>query len=276
MKVKAICMLMMISTLAPAQEAGLPALLQAPNGKQVRVFLQEADERAVAFTAPKSTTIMRAPISKVKELTFVLKEDIVEIEAQLGRESGEEERAELASFLEPYTPFMGIKNNLYPLFIKQIELELLEGRYAQAAERAEYLLACSAHSDMQLKGQRYALISALKAKNWEEAALHIEAADAPVAERYFRAAQRLYRGEPKKAMQEVIEIIIEHANEVEWMAPTEYLAAEIYLELGMTNSARQTADQVANMYEGSEVAWAASLLEERLYNALNGMEIGGK
>ena len=77
-------------------------------------------------------------------------------------------------------------------------------------------------------------------------------------------------------MQEVIEIIIEHANEVEWLAPTEFLAAEIYLELGMTNSARKTADQVATMYEGSEVAWAASVLEERLYNALNGMETGGK
>ena len=278
MKVKGLIMSMMICSLCSAQERaeGLPALLQAPNGKKVRVFIQEADDRVLQFNAPKSTTIMRAPIAKVQEVTFILDEDVVEIEARFGRDSGEQARAELERLLTPYVPFMSLKNNLYPLFFKQIELELLEGRYAQAGLYAEYLLGCRAHSDIQLKGQRYALISALKAKNFKEAAKHIEAADAPVAEQYFKAAHTLHQGEPKEAMQEVIEIIIEHANEVEWLAPTEFLAAEIYLELGMTNSARKTADQVANMYEGSEIALAASLLEERLYNALNGMETGGK
>ena len=278
MKIKGLVIGLMICSLCSAQETavGLPALLQAPNGKKVRVFVQEADTRILQFNAPRSTTIMRAPVAKVEELTFILDEDLLEIEARFGRESGAEARDELESFLSVYTPYMVIKNNLYPLFFKLIELELLEGNYAQAGVYAAYLLDCSAHSDIQLKGQRYALLSALKAKNLNEARKHLEAADVPVAEQYFQAAHTLHKGEPEAAMQEVIEIIIEHANEVEWLAPTEFLAAEIYLELGMTNSARQTADQVATMYEGSEVAWAASVLEERLYNALNGMETGGK
>ena len=73
----------------------------------------------------------------------------------------------------------------------------------------------------------------IEGEKFNEAREHLEAADVSLQSSTF-AAHTLPE-EPEAAMQEVIEIIIERANEVEWLAPTEFLAAEIYLELGMTN-----------------------------------------
>ena len=52
MKIKGLIIGLMICSLCSAQETaeGLPALLQAPNGKKVRVFVQEADTRILPIT----------------------------------------------------------------------------------------------------------------------------------------------------------------------------------------------------------------------------------
>ena len=86
------------------------------------------------------------------------------------------------------------------------------------------------------------------------------------AKLYLLACVQRVQNEPKKAIQTVTSIIAEHGNDVEWLAPSELLSAQIYLDMAMTNSAVNTARQVMNMYAGTYVSGDAA----RFYNRLGG------
>lgn len=91
--------------------------------------------------------------------------------------------------------------------------------------------------------------------------------ESEAAQLYLKACIQRAEGEAKAAIQTVTGIIADHANDVDWMAPSEFLGAQLYLDLAMTNSAAITARQVKNIYAGTSIAAEAAQLYAQLQPA---------
>ncbi len=65
---------------------------------------------------------------------------------------------------------------------------------------------------------------------------------------------------PHEAIQIAIEVIAQFANNMQWLPPSELLVAELYLDMGRTNSAMVTARQSKKMYVGTNIGKEAEAL----------------
>ncbi len=115
----------------------------------------------------------------------------------------------------------------------------------------------------------------------------IDGGDLPAAEKirgeiaseaaglYLQACIEQAQQRPKDAIKTISLNILDHANDVEWLGPSELLCAYLYLDMVSsnsvvtTNSALNTARQVKNIYAGTPVAAEA----EKLWATLGGPEI---
>ena len=86
----------------------------------------------------------------------------------------------------------------------------------------------------------------------------------PMAKLYFKAGLERMKGDPERAIETLTQLIVEHPNDEKWIARGELLSAELYLELGMLNSAAATARQVQFLYEGTDSARQAAALSVKI------------
>jgi outer membrane protein assembly factor BamD (BamD/ComL family) len=95
----------------------------------------------------------------------------------------------------------------------------------------------------------------------------------PAEKLYLQAVAERESGEPKKAIQTVAQVVAFHSGESDWLAKSEMLCAELYMELGLTNAAYVTAKQVQSLHQGTasaEKADALRLTIEKLKSTTNG------
>ena len=86
----------------------------------------------------------------------------------------------------------------------------------------------------------------------------------PTAKLYAQACVARAKNQPKVAIQSAIKLIAEYSNNMDWMPQTEMLCAELYNEMGMTNSAAATARQVQKFYAGMNVEKEAQALRSKI------------
>jgi len=86
----------------------------------------------------------------------------------------------------------------------------------------------------------------------------------PAAKLYLTALVERSENRSKDAMQTVVELIASYPNNMDWMPQTEYLCAELYLDLNMPESAAEVAHQVYVLYPGSEFKLEAKALSEKI------------
>jgi len=86
----------------------------------------------------------------------------------------------------------------------------------------------------------------------------------PAAKLFFKAGVERLQGRPEEAIKILADLIVHHAHEKKWIARSELMSAELYLELGMPKSADATARQVQIMYEGTDSAERASELRSEI------------
>lgn len=231
---------------------GVPALLEATNGKQARVFLQGATSTTLSFTGVSSSTVNEIPVARVARLVFFPEQDAEQLEVEIGQRTIGVDA--LQRVLAPYKPYMAIPNNMQSLFLLQVNDWFVAGENERAKAGAAQFLACTKEERMRTHGLRYMLLLALRSGDLAEAKGLIEGLAEGAMRHYFEAEITAAEVGAKAAMMQVTQLIAAYANEVDWLAPTELLAAQLYLEMGMTNSALQTAHQVASIYPGSVMA----------------------
>ncbi len=81
---------------------------------------------------------------------------------------------------------------------------------------------------------------------------------------YLQACIERAKGETRLAIWTLCGVIADYGNDLDWMPPSELLAARLYLDDGMTNSAANTARQVESIYGGSNVASEAQKFKDSL------------
>jgi hypothetical protein len=86
----------------------------------------------------------------------------------------------------------------------------------------------------------------------------------PAARLFFQANIHRAKGELEQALQTLAQLNVHHAYNKRWISRSEMLTAKLYLELGMPDPAEVTARQVEFLNEGTEVAEAARLFQEKI------------
>jgi tetratricopeptide (TPR) repeat protein len=85
-----------------------------------------------------------------------------------------------------------------------------------------------------------------------------------VAVHYKKAILLRDQGDFAAAIEEVSKGIALNPQEKEWLAKSEVLSARLYFQLGMLESAKVTARQVALLYQGTEFETEAKTLQEEI------------
>ncbi len=86
----------------------------------------------------------------------------------------------------------------------------------------------------------------------------------PVAKLFFTAGLEHTKGDSERAIETLAQLIVEHPNDEKWIAKSELLSAELYLELGMLKSAAATARQVLSLHAGTDAAKQAAELRVKI------------
>ncbi len=86
----------------------------------------------------------------------------------------------------------------------------------------------------------------------------------PVAKLFYKANMERAKGEPELALKTLAQLIVHHAHDEKWIARSELISAELYLELGLYDAADVTARQIQMIYEGTDVADKATTLRSKI------------
>ena len=260
--------------MAAEEQSGVPARLEAINGKKARVFLQRLEDGNVTFQAYKSNRDITVEATKIKSLTFYLKYDADTVKESFNSGDYAAVIATLDPLLEPYWEYMVVDNTLREAFCMLMDAHRKNGDFPTVLKAAELLLA-SGDPDLMERGRVSTALAALAGGDLGTAEKIRTEMTSEAAGLYLQASIERAKHQPKTAIQTVSVIIAEHANAVEWLGPSELLCAYLYMDMvgnspGITtNSARTTARQVKNIYAGSSEAADA----EKLWVSLGGKEI---
>ena len=72
------------------------------------------------------------------------------------------------------------------------------------------------------------------------------------------------KGEYNEAMELIAYVIAFNSQDTEWMQPAELLCAEMYMELGMLDSAEEVIRQISLLYPNTAEYDASLILKEKL------------
>jgi len=242
-------------------QSGIPAVMTA-NEKSIRVFLQSQNDGIVTFEPYRSTRAVTVPASKVDRLEFNVEFDTQRVK-QLFASGDYPAVVELVEpVVKEFEPYMLVANNLQDAFVLMMESYRYVGNWFRVRECAEQLKNSSI-PELAVKGKVYNVLALLHDGNPAGARELLDSIDLPQARLYTEACILRAEKEFDRAFNVVDQIILEHANDVDWMAPTEYLNAQLYLDVGLTNSAVNTARQVKNIYSGTSYAADAEKFRSR-------------
>lgn len=263
-----------VVALAQAQveeQTGVPAKMAVVTGKVVPVFLQSLTDGELIFQIYKRTKdIPLRDITKVTRLDFINKFDSEGVTRLFN--AGDYQAfvalmmAELKPSLDEYWQYMSVENNFQNEFCNLLIAYLELGDMANA-EKAASILSQSSNQDVRTRGLVASIKIALAKGNIEDAETLFEGVDSEVGKLYLKACIERARQNPKAAFLLVNEIISKHSNDLRWMPQSEFLNVHLYMDIGLTNSAIQTARQVKNIYANSYIAADANKLQAYLEEA---------
>jgi len=257
-----------------AVQPGVPAMLEAVNGKKARVFLQRLEEGNLTFQAYKSTRDMTVPAVKVKSLTFFPKYDADAVQADYAQGDYPAVITTLAPLLEPFWDYMVVENNLRASFGMLLDAYRETGEFSKIRKAAALLIASGDPALVQ-RGHVFRALAAIAGGDLQTALGIRSEVASEAAGLYLQACIEQAEQRPKDAIKTITLNILDHANDVEWLGPSELLCAHLYLDMVgsnsvvTTNSALNTARQVKNIYAGNYVAANA----KKLWTNLGGPEI---
>ncbi len=269
-----------ITLFAQGQEqSGIAAKITAANGRQFPVFLQGMKDDEIVFQLYKSTSNKAVPAHLITNVEFVGRFDADGIEQffSTGDYQGmiDKMNADLKPSFDDYWQYMSIDNNLQDIYTMLMKAYLRMGNDVKASEAAAILLK---NPDAGVKGQAesIAIIAALGEGRVSDAEAMLGEINSAPGKLYLGACVERAKGLPKQAIQLITQLIAEYGNDLDWMPQAELLSAHLYVDMGMTNSAINTARQVKNIYAKSDVGNEAARFQEELVLAQQKAEEAAK
>ncbi len=245
---------------APVEQSGIPAKLEAINGKMARVFLQKMENGTIMFQPYRSTQVIAVDASKVKSLEFFPKYDETAVTTAYEAGKFDVVLELLEPVMEEFWPYMTVENNLTKAFSALMQSYRGVGNREKANAAAQILMG-SSNDELAMEGRVVLALDAINTGDFAKADELVGGIDDEVGQLFMKAATLRAKKQTKEAFQIVTQIIDEHGNNLNWMPQAEMLSAYLYLDSTIpssTNSAANTARQVKNIYKGTHTAGEAA------------------
>jgi hypothetical protein len=262
------------------EQSGVPAKMTVVTGKTVPVFLQSLSEGRLVFQIYKrQKDIPLNDVTKVTRFEFINQFDSAGVNEMFKAADYQgvvdKMSAELKPTLDEYWQFMVVDNNFQNEFCYLLAAYMELGAVDVAGKAARIMMQ-SSNPDVRAKGTTAAVKIALESGNIEDAEALVSSFESEVGKLYLNALIEQAKENPRGAFKLVNQIISDHANDLRWMPQAEFLNVHLYLDIGLTNSAIQTARQVRNIYNNSNLAADAQKLQIILEEAQLAAEIAAK
>ena len=240
----------------------LIGIINLDNGKKINAVLYKIDNNVIRCIEYKSKKTFSIPVDKIKNIVFISEYNF----ANFFEETNllDEEFLNFEKEITKYSNFMFINNNLLNHFYDYLDYLFVSERFEINVINHINTLGLSMVSSINSKGLHYECLYMIKMHEFEKAQALIKETFNEAEKIYFQALILNEQKRFKDAMKMVTQMIINHSNDTTWLPPIELLSAKIYLDLGLTNSAINTAKQVEKIYKGTVAAKIAG----KIYNTL--------
>ena len=266
----ALLVLLASVTLSQAQEqSGIPAKLTV-KGRQVPVYLQGMDGDKITFQLNRKPNNQSAPAQVITKIDFLGRYDVQAMEQQFNEGDYQGLIDTLASVLKPslddYLQYMVIENNLQDVFAMLMKAHLRLGNSAKAQELSKVLIQ-NPDTSIQAQSESIGLLAALGENDIAAAEALLGKIDSEAGKLYLGASIERAKGNYAAAHIMVVDLIAEYPNDLDWMPQAELLSARLYMDVGRTNSAINTARQVKVIYANSNTGNDAAKLHAQYLDA---------
>ncbi len=253
--------------------AGNPqAVLHKIDGRAWRIFLIENKGDSLVIRLNKSKANTTTEIEEIDRLEIEYPEyDAALVQEQFNQADYAAVIAALEPVAAPVADYMGIPNNLQDAFGLLVRAYHWNGDLEKAKTAADQLMG-SQNPELKILAQVIRSLSALTEDDLSIAKALQGKMDNPVAQLYTRACIEQTEGTPVRSIQTVVEMIAAHPNDKDWLPSAELLCAELYLEMGLTNSAEATARQTQLFYAGMNVEKEAQALRSTINESIEKSE----
>jgi tetratricopeptide (TPR) repeat protein len=244
---------------AAAAAKPLPAELIMPGGRSWKGQVIGRDGDWIEFATGSSAQPIRVGANTIEELAFQIDLDMAELE-NLNRNM---QYAQIISMLEialkPFEAFRDIPSNLTPFNALLMELYYKTGEYAKSLEYASLVSNDERDPELQRKSVVFKGMCLIETDRLSEAEELFASYgwtrdlpdDASAEDLYITAKFLFAKKDYAAAMETVAKVIAFHSQDLEWIRPAELLCAEVYLAMGMLDSADEVIRQMTLMYKGS-------------------------
>ncbi len=109
-----------------------------------------------------------------------------------------------------------------------------------------------------------AAFASIRAGQLPEAEMQLAAINNPPAKLFVQACIEQAKGDPKRAIETIAELIVLYPNDPDWTAKSELMSVALYIQLDMLDAAEVTARQIQKIYDGTDVADKATALRSQI------------
>ena len=243
------------------------------GGRAWKGQLIKRDGDWIEFSTGVSARPIRLGASTIERINYSVKLNLEHL-LQL-KEDRQFDRliSNLNQMLAPFKDYQDIPSNLTRYRALLMELYFLTGEYDQALAYASQL-ASDGGDDVALveNARTYQALSLIQSGRSDDAQVLMDQLgwlgdlreDSNPKQLYLVAKLMSVKEEYSQAMELIAYVIAFNSQDTEWMQPAELLCAEIYMKLGMLDSAEEVIRQISLLYPNTAEYDASLILEEKL------------
>ena len=255
------------------QAAPLNVELIMSGGRAWKGQLIKRDGDWVEFSTGVSARPIRLGASTIERINYNVKINLEQL-LQL-KEDREFNRliSNLNQMLAPFKSYQDIPSNLTRYRALLMELYFLTEEYDQALAYATQLVS-DGGDDVALveNAQTFQALSLIESGRSDEAEVLMDQLgwlgelreDSNPKQLYLGAKLMSVKEKYNQAMELIAYVIAFNSQDTEWMQPAELLCAEIYMELGMLDSAEEVIRQISLLYPNTAEYDTSLILKEKL------------
>jgi tetratricopeptide (TPR) repeat protein len=249
-----------LASVAQADEKSL-AVVERSDGRALRVFLKQIKGEILVVQLDKASADTRMNLADVRSIQFSHpKYDEKAVRQSFDQADYGQVIAVLEPVTAPYLDYVSVTNNLEETLVLLMNSYIRSGNAVKARDLSTRLLA-NRNPAVHLQAQVGRALSALGEGDIPFAEATLKDIPDAAAALYVKACIQQTAKQPSAAIQTVVELIATHPNDREWLPTAELLGAQLYLQMGLTNSAASTARQVQKLYEGTNIGKEAQAFQ---------------
>jgi tetratricopeptide (TPR) repeat protein len=247
----------------------IPAELVMGNGRSWKGQLMGRDGDWIEFSTGTASRPIRIGASTVRELNFEVDINTEEIFEMVKNREFDGIIDALNKAMEPFAEYGDIPSNLVKYDFLLMEIYYRTEQYDKALAISSKIGEDDRDPELQDKSRMYQALALIDSGKSEEAEGLLTkygwnqdlSDDADPQKLYITAKLMALNEQYNRAMELVAKVIAFNSQDPDWMPPAELLCAEIYIELGMYDSADEVVRQMLMLYKNTPEFDKAKQLE---------------